>query len=174
MDVKDAVHSIQLSTLSEEYCQILPYFGSPHFRYEVLPMGLTIRSAKWMRYINILLENISYRSQYIAIMDDLLVHSLIKHHMDRLESLLQAIVKHGLELSPKKCQLFRKELVYIIGNSSTIKDQRMTSASQIYSRSNTKDSPPKNVKEYKILCRVVTISLSFLHICRNYCNLSMI
>lgn len=43
-----------------------------------------------------------------------------KHHMNRLESLFQALVKHGLKLSPKKCHLFIKELViwviYLLSN----------------------------------------------------------
>ena len=41
VDIKDAYHSIQLTEKSKEYCGILPYFGSPIYRYEVLPMGIT-------------------------------------------------------------------------------------------------------------------------------------
>ena len=73
--------SVELSAQSKEYYGILPYFGSPHYKYQVPPMGLTISPAKWMEYINLLLENIAYRSQYIAIIDGLLVH------MDILEFL---------------------------------------------------------------------------------------
>ena len=40
-DLKDAYHSIPLSEESKEYCGILPYFGSPIYRYEVLPMGIS-------------------------------------------------------------------------------------------------------------------------------------
>ena len=39
VDIKDAYHSIPLTEKSKEYCGILPYFGSPIYRYEVLPMG---------------------------------------------------------------------------------------------------------------------------------------
>ena len=41
VDIKDAYHSIKLTEKSKEYCGILPYFGSPIYRYEVLPMGIT-------------------------------------------------------------------------------------------------------------------------------------
>ena len=37
VDIKDAYHSIRLTEKSKEYCGILPYFGSPIYRYEVLP-----------------------------------------------------------------------------------------------------------------------------------------
>ena len=40
VDIKDAYHSIKLTEKSKEYCGILPYFGSPIYRYEVLPMGI--------------------------------------------------------------------------------------------------------------------------------------
>ena len=40
LDLKDAYHSICLTQNSEEYCGILPSFGSPIYRYEVLPMGI--------------------------------------------------------------------------------------------------------------------------------------
>ena len=40
VDIKDAYHSIRLTEMSKEYCGILPYFGSPIYRYEVLPMGI--------------------------------------------------------------------------------------------------------------------------------------
>ena len=33
VDIKDAYHSIRLTEESKEYCGILPYFGSPIFRY---------------------------------------------------------------------------------------------------------------------------------------------
>ena len=40
--LKEAFHSLPLTPEAKEFCGILPYFGSPHYRYEVLPMGLGI------------------------------------------------------------------------------------------------------------------------------------
>ena len=39
IDLKDAFHSLKLSDSAKELCGILPYFGSSHYKYEVLPMG---------------------------------------------------------------------------------------------------------------------------------------
>ena len=44
--------------------------------------------------------------------------------MAKLEDLLKALLKNGLKISPKKCQLFRTELQYI-GNTIFIKDRRV-------------------------------------------------
>ena len=51
VDIKDAYHSIKLTEKSKEYSGILPYFGSPIYRYEVLPMGIACTPQIWMDYI---------------------------------------------------------------------------------------------------------------------------
>ena len=75
VDIKDAYHSIRLTEKSKEYCGILPYFGSPIYRYEVLPMGIACAPQIWMDYITLILSNLKHREKYIAIMDDMLIHS---------------------------------------------------------------------------------------------------
>ena len=44
VDIKDAYHSIRLTEKSKEYCGILPYFGSPIYRYEVFTYGNSLCS----------------------------------------------------------------------------------------------------------------------------------
>ena len=120
VDIKDAFHSIKLNEQSKEFCGILPYFGSTHYRYEVLPMGLAISPAAWLMYVNMLLETFgSSKKSFIAIMDDLLIHSTRADHFKLIETLLKGLCLHGLKLSPKKSQLFRTELTYM-GNIFTI------------------------------------------------------
>ena len=111
VDLKEAFHSLPLTSEAKEFCGILPYFGSPHFKYEVLPMGLAISRQVWIDYIENILSGMTNRQDYIAIMDDLLIHVLKGNHQDKLEALFKAMIKHGLKLSPKKCQLFIKHLV---------------------------------------------------------------
>ena len=38
LDLKDAFHSLRLSENSKKYCGILPYFGSPSYLYQRMPM----------------------------------------------------------------------------------------------------------------------------------------
>ena len=57
VDIKDAYHSIRLTEKSKEYCGILPYFGSPLYRYEVLPMGIACAPQIWMEYITLILSD---------------------------------------------------------------------------------------------------------------------
>ena len=58
-------------------------------------------------------------------MDDLLLFTPSKQlHMRKLEDLLKALLKNGLKISPRKCQLFRKELQYM-GNTIFIQGKRV-------------------------------------------------
>ena len=58
-------------------------------------------------------------------MDGLLIFTLSKKsHVDKLESLLRALSKKWLKISPKKCQLFRTNLHYM-GNEISIQHKRV-------------------------------------------------
>ena len=155
VDLKEAFHSLSLSPEAKEFCGILPYFGSPHFRYEVLPMDLAISPQVWIDYIENILCGMTDKQDYIAIMDDLLVHGLKGNHLDRLEALFKAMIKHGLKLSPKKCQLFMKHLTYMGNvfhvNGSTISITPLQSRIEAIQRL----QPPTNVKGCKSFCGVV-------------------
>ena len=61
VDIKDAYHSIKLTEKSKEYCGILPYFGSPIYRYEVLPMGIACAPQIWMDYITLIMAELEQK-----------------------------------------------------------------------------------------------------------------
>ena len=58
-------------------------------------------------------------------MDDLLLFTLSKESpMNKLEDLLKALLKKGLNISLKKCQLFRTSLQYM-GNKIFIQNRKV-------------------------------------------------
>ena len=125
LDLKDVFHSLWLSEKSQKYCGILPYFGSASYLYQRMPMGLNVSPPIWQMYINAILNSLQSRKYCEAIMDDLLLFKPSKGvHMDKLEDLLKALRKNGLKISPKKCQLFKRELQYM-GNTIFIKERRV-------------------------------------------------
>ena len=46
-------------------------------------------------------------------MDNCLVHSKFANHLQNLTNLFQSLIDYGLKISPKKCQFFHTELVYM-------------------------------------------------------------
>ena len=155
VDIKDAYHSLRLTEKSKEYCGILPYFGSPIYRYEVLPMGIACAPQIWMDYITLILSELEDKKKYIAIMDDLLIHSTKMAHWKLLEQLLRSMCKNGLRLSPKKCQLFKTKLTYM-GNEFSINKRTMT-ITPLRSRTEAinKIPVPRTPKQCKSFCGVV-------------------
>ena len=88
-------------------------------------MGLNVSPPIWQTYINTILNSLQSRKYCEVIMDDLLVFTPSKRaHIAKLEDLLKALRKNRLQISHKKCQLFRMELQYM-GNIIFIKDRRV-------------------------------------------------
>ena len=87
-------------------------------------MGLNISPTIWQSYINAILSFLQSRKYCEAIMDDLLLFIPNSPHFDKLEDLLKALHKNGLKISPKKCQLFKKDLQYM-GNTIFIRNKRV-------------------------------------------------
>ena len=73
LDLKDAFHSLRLSENLKRYCRILPYFGSPFYLYQRMPMGLNISPSIWQSYINAILDCLQSRKYCEVVMDDLLL-----------------------------------------------------------------------------------------------------
>ena len=125
LDLKDAFHSLRLSENSKRYCGILPYFGSASYLYQRMPMGLNISPSIWKSYINAILDCLQNGKYCKTIIEDLLLFTPSKRsHRDKLEGLLKALLKNGLKISLKKCQMFRTNLQYM-GNEIFIQNKKV-------------------------------------------------
>ena len=90
-----------------------------------MPMGLNISPSIWQSYINAILDCLQSKKYCEAIMDDLLLFTPSKEaHMSKLEGLLKALLKNGLKISPRKCQLFKTSLQYM-GNEIFIENKKV-------------------------------------------------
>ena len=88
-------------------------------------MGLNVSSSIWQSYISAILNCLQSKKYCKAIMDDLLLFTPSKnYHITKLEDFLKALLKKGLKISPKKCQLFSINLHYM-GNEIFIQNKRV-------------------------------------------------
>ena len=106
IDLRDAYHTLRLSKESQKYCGITPYYGSDTYLYQRLDMGLSVSPAIWQTFINKVLDEIHDRKHFLAIMDDCMIHPKRKDHLNHLITLLKELIRNGLKISPRKCQLF--------------------------------------------------------------------
>ena len=159
LDLRDVFHLLRLSENSKKYCGMLPYFSSPSHLYQRMPMGLNISPSIWQSYINAILDCLQSKKYCEAVMDDLLLFTPSKNsHMNKLEDLLKALLKNGLKISPKKCQLFKTSLQYM-GNEIFIQDRKVC-VQPLRNRLETiqKLQPPKTAKG----CRSFAAMVNFL------------
>ena len=90
-----------------------------------MPMGLNISPSIWQSYINAIWDCLQNRKYCEAIMDDLLLFTPSKEsHMNKLEDLRKTLLKNGLKISPKKCQLFKTSLQYM-GNEKFTQNRKV-------------------------------------------------
>ena len=151
LDLKGAFHLLRLSENSKKFCGMLPYFGSPPYLYQRMPVGLNISPSIWQSYINAILDCLQSRKYCEAIMDDLLLFTPSKNsHMNKLEDLPKALLKNGLKVSSKKCQLFKTSLQYM-GNEIYIHNRKVC-VQPIRNRLEVikKLQPPKTAKGYRM------------------------
>ena len=74
-------------------------------------------------------------------------------HKKKLEDLLKALLKNGLKIPPRKCQLFKTELQYM-GNTIFIQGKkRVCKAITQLVTGNTKVRTSKNSKRLQKFCR---------------------
>ena len=73
--------------------------------------------------------------------------------MNKLEDLLKALLKNGLKISPKKCQLFKTSLQYM-GNEIFIQNRKVC-VQPLRNRleGNSKITTPKDSKRMQKFCR---------------------
>ena len=125
LDLKDVFQSLRLLENSQGYCGILPSFHSASYLYQRMPMELNIYPSSWQSYTNAILDCLQSRKYCKAIRDDLLLFMPTKiSHIAKLEDSLKALLKNGVKILQRKCQLFRTELQYM-GDIIFIKDMRV-------------------------------------------------
>ena len=61
----------------------------------MLPIGFACAPQIWMDYVTLILNYLDQKSRYIAIIDDLLIHSSKQVHWELLKDLLKAMIKMG-------------------------------------------------------------------------------
>ena len=119
-----------------------------------MPMGLNTSPSILQSYINVILDCLQSRKYCEAIMDDLLLFTPSKEkHINKLEDLLKALLKNGLKILPKKCQLFKISLQYM-GNEIFIENNKVC-VKPLRSRLKAiqKLQPPKNIQGIQKFCR---------------------
>ena len=82
-------------------------------------MGMSISPQIWQQFVALVFQDdiIQRKQNFDVIMDDTFIHSTKEEHMDDLVDLFKVLQKYGLQISPHKCQFFKKKIVIWDWNS---------------------------------------------------------
>ena len=162
LDLRDAYHTLRLAKESQKYCGITPYYGSPTYYYLRMGMGVSASPGIWMQFVHLIWQELPNKDRYKIIMDDILIFSQIRSHLKDLEDLFKVLIKFGLKISPHKCQLFMKKLVYM-GLHFMVKDGKAC-YTPVKDRCDAIRllRAPKSVRECRQFCGMVNFLSTFL------------
>ena len=83
------------------------------YQFKVLPFGLCNAGATFQRIMQLALSGLSWEMVLVYI-DDLIVHSKnFEEHLSHLREVFDKLSTAGLKMSPKKCDFFRREVVFL-------------------------------------------------------------
>ena len=104
IDLQDTYHTLRLSSESQKDCNTTKYYASDIYLYQRLDMGLSVSPVSRQTFINKVLDEISDRKRFLSIMDDCMIHSKRKDHLNHLIILLRAYIGNELKIPPRECQ----------------------------------------------------------------------
>ncbi|XP_033761504.1 uncharacterized protein LOC117343268 [Pecten maximus] len=83
------------------------------FEFNVMPFGLANAAATFERLMEMVLKGLNWK-KCLCYLDDVVVFGTdFKTTLQNLELVFQRFRQANLKLKPKKCELFRKEIVYL-------------------------------------------------------------
>ena len=108
--------------LNHRYTVVLLHImDQTHYLYQRLGMGLSVSPAIWQTFINKVLDEIPDRKHLLAIMDDCMIHSKKKDHLNHLIALLKVLIRNGLKIISQEMSIILTEIDI---HGSDIIDQR--------------------------------------------------
>lgn len=114
LDLIQGYHQVELTEESKKKTAfIAPHVSPSHWEYNYMPFGIQGGPATFQRLMDILLAGLEYRIA-LAYLDDVIVYGKNRTQcFERLELVFQRLRAANLKLKPSKCELFKKELLYL-------------------------------------------------------------
>ena len=169
IDLRDAFHTLRLALSSQKYCNITPYYGSPTYHYLCMGMGLSVSPQISQQFVDLVFQDdiIKRKQNFDVIMDNTFIHLTAEEHMDDLMDLFKVLRKYGLNLSPHKCQFFKKKIVYMGLEFQVQGDKVCYTPLKDKCDAIRNLESPKTLRQTRAFCGMVNFLSSFLpKLCR--------
>ena len=114
LDLIQGYHQIELTESSKpKTAFITPRLTPSHWEYNYMPFGVQGGPSTFQRLMDKILKGLEYKIA-LAYLDDIIAFGkTIDECLDRLTIIFERLRKAGLKLKPKKCSLFKREILYL-------------------------------------------------------------
>ena len=111
LDMTSGYHQVLLDEETSDMCAFSTRKG--HYQYTRMPMGLRNSGTTFQKMVSLLMTGMLH-TEVLAYLDDcILFGSSNEQHFKTLEEVLERFKQAGLKLKPRKCQLFKNEILYL-------------------------------------------------------------
>ena len=114
-----------------------------------IPFGLSNAPASFQRFMETCLGDLRDEIWVPYLEDVIVFRASFNDHIEHLRQVLQRLKKHGVKLKPKKCTVFKKEVVFL--GRVVSKEGYKLDPSTIAPILRLKETPPKTVNEVRKL-----------------------
>ena len=111
IDLQSGYHQVLLDDSAKERSAFCTHLGL--FQWRVMSFGLTNGLATFERMMEHILGSMHWKEVLIYLDDIIVFASDFETHMERLTEVLRRLSDAGLKINPKKCQFFRKSVLYL-------------------------------------------------------------
>ena len=115
--------------------------GQGLWQFTVMPFGLCNAPATFERLMESVLRGLTYEACLVYLDDGIVIGRTFQEQLNNLQKVFQRLREAHLKLNPEKCQLFRKEvgyLVHIVSSSGLTTDPEKLEAIKSWPRPNDK------------------------------------
>ena len=141
-DLKSGYHQVRIK--DEDIHNIVFQTRYGHYKFVVLPFGLTNTPTTFMCFMNTVLNKYFDKFVFIFI-DDILIYSKDENeHEEHLILVLQTLREHQLYSKISKCEFFKRQiqyLVHIISDQGITIDPAKIKANGLYPNMSMTSSP---------------------------------
>ena len=83
------------------------------YQFKVLPFGLCNAPSTFERLMDRILQGLRWQILLVYLDDVIIFSRTIQEHLERLDVVFSTLAKAGLKLKPRKCHLFKREVLYL-------------------------------------------------------------
>ena len=114
LDLIQGYHQVELTEESKpKTAFVTPKLTPNHWEYNYMPFGVQGGPSTFQRLMDKILRGLEYKIA-LAYLDDIIAFGqTIEECLDRLSIIFDRLRQAGLKLKPKKCFLFKREILYL-------------------------------------------------------------